>query len=93
MNEAGVHTGHMKEISSLDWTSWTTFARTLHELIARRAYEKWLARGCPSGTTLEDWLEAEAEVDTELGVRGKAGLIGSLVAAQHDGAVVLNKDW
>ena len=37
-----------------------------HRFIERRAYEKWRAKGCPSGTALQDWLEAEAEVDTEL---------------------------
>ena len=30
--------------------------------IAWRAYEKWTARGCPRGTQLQDWVEAEAEV-------------------------------
>jgi hypothetical protein len=37
-----------------------------HRLIERRAYERWRAKGCPSGTALQDWFEAEAEVDTEL---------------------------
>jgi hypothetical protein len=37
-----------------------------HRLIERRAYERWRAKGCPSGTALQDWLEAEAELDTEL---------------------------
>jgi hypothetical protein len=37
-----------------------------HRLIERRAYERWKAKGCPSGTALQDWSEAEAEVDTEL---------------------------
>jgi hypothetical protein len=35
-------------------------------LIQRRAYQKWQAKGCPSGTALQDWLEAEAEVDAAL---------------------------
>lgn len=30
--------------------------------IARRAYEVWLQRGCPSGSELRDWSDAEAEV-------------------------------
>ena len=37
------------------------------EAIARRAFLKWQARGCPSGTALQDWLEAEAELKAELG--------------------------
>lgn len=30
--------------------------------IARRAYDKWLARGCPEGDELRDWYEAEQEI-------------------------------
>jgi hypothetical protein len=30
--------------------------------IARRAYEIWQARGCPSGDGGEDWRAAEAEL-------------------------------
>jgi hypothetical protein len=37
-----------------------------HRLIERRAYERWRAKGCPSDTALQDWLEAEAEVDKAL---------------------------
>jgi hypothetical protein len=37
-----------------------------HEMIARRAYRKWQARGCPSGTHLQDWLEAETELKAEM---------------------------
>lgn len=31
-------------------------------LIARRAYEKWQARGCPDGDDRRDWFEAEQEL-------------------------------
>lgn len=31
-------------------------------LIARRAYEKWEARGCPDGDDRRDWFEAEQEL-------------------------------
>jgi hypothetical protein len=31
------------------------------EAIARRAYELWEARGCPSGDGTEDWERAVAE--------------------------------
>src|SRR6266487_3246107 len=37
-----------------------------HRMIERRAYANWLARGCPTGTALRDWLDAEKEVDSEL---------------------------
>ncbi len=32
------------------------------EIIAARAYDKWVQHGRPSGTDLRDWLEAEAEL-------------------------------
>jgi hypothetical protein len=38
-----------------------------HEAIARRAYLKWQVRGCPGGTALQDWLEAESELKAEIG--------------------------
>jgi hypothetical protein len=41
-----------------------------HLLIERRAYEKWIAKGCPCGTALQDWLEAQAEVDRDLAMEG-----------------------
>jgi len=39
------------------------------EMIALRAYQKWLARGCPNNTHIQDWLEAEAELNAELNRR------------------------
>ncbi len=36
-----------------------------HEKIAARAYEKWCKRGRPHGTAVQDWLEAERELQTE----------------------------
>jgi hypothetical protein len=33
-----------------------------HDDIAWRAYLLWEARGCPQGTHLQDWLEAEKEL-------------------------------
>jgi len=37
----------------------TTFA---HDEIAALAYELWQARGCPYGSSEEDWLHAESEL-------------------------------
>lgn len=34
----------------------------LHILIAKRAFERYKARGCQDGFDLEDWLEAERDV-------------------------------
>jgi hypothetical protein len=34
----------------------------LDALIAQRAFERYQARGCQNGCDLDDWLEAEREV-------------------------------
>jgi hypothetical protein len=39
------------------------------EMIAQRAYQKWLERGCPRDTEVQNWLEAEAELKAELSER------------------------
>jgi hypothetical protein len=36
-----------------------------HDKIAMRAYEKWVKRGRPHGTDLQDWVEAESELKAE----------------------------
>ena len=36
------------------------------EKIAMRAYEKWVKRGKPNGTDLQDWVEAETELRAEI---------------------------
>jgi hypothetical protein len=33
--------------------------------VAQRAYEKWIAKGRPVGSSHQDWLEAEAELRAE----------------------------
>jgi hypothetical protein len=43
-----------------------------HEAIARRAFLKWQARGCPSGTAFQDWIESETELKVELS-QGRRG--------------------
>jgi hypothetical protein len=50
----------------------TTHFRVPHEKIAMRAYEKWMKRGCPAGSDVQDWLEAEAELRVEF-ARGTTG--------------------
>jgi hypothetical protein len=44
-----------------------------HEKICMRAYEKWIQRGRPSGTHLQDWYEAEAELKAEF-ARNSGGM-------------------
>jgi hypothetical protein len=36
-----------------------------HDKIAMRAYDKWVKRGRPQGTHVQDWLEAERELQAE----------------------------
>ena len=36
------------------------------EKVAQRAYEKWIKRGRPMGTEMQDWLEAEMELKSEM---------------------------
>jgi hypothetical protein len=43
-----------------------------HDKIALRAYEKWVKRGRKDGNDVQDWVEAEAELRTEL-TRGTLG--------------------
>ena len=38
--------------------------------IARRAYELYLARGCDPGHDVEDWLQAERELQEAVGSAG-----------------------
>jgi hypothetical protein len=38
-----------------------------HEMIARRAYEIWLAKGRPAGQEEQNWREAEAELRRRAG--------------------------
>ncbi|MEX2272454.1 MAG: DUF2934 domain-containing protein [Vicinamibacterales bacterium] len=41
-------------------------ARSRFDRIARRAYEIYQKRGTTGGRELEDWLQAEREIDTAL---------------------------
>ncbi len=40
--------------------------RPEHEEIARLAYENWQQRGCPIGTSEEDWFRAEEQIKQDL---------------------------
>jgi hypothetical protein len=40
----------------------------LPDLIRKRAYELFEARGCQSGHELDDWLQAEREIKKHLSV-------------------------
>jgi len=51
----------------------TTEREVPQEAIARRAYELWEARGCPSGDGTEDWERAVAELTSGNHRNGSAG--------------------
>jgi hypothetical protein len=43
-------------------TEQVAVAQLAHKKIARLAYSYWEARGCPEGSSQEDWLRAEEEL-------------------------------
>jgi hypothetical protein len=51
--------------------------RLPHDRIAMRAYEKWVKKGCPQGTSVQDWLEAETELRVEF-TRGNSTTTGNV---------------
>jgi hypothetical protein len=51
-----------------------TQVKVPHEKIAMRAYEKWVKRGRPQGTDVQDWMEAEAELKAELARTGQTSM-------------------
>lgn len=51
--------------TSTSGSSTTTKVNVPHEKIAMRAYEKWCQRGRTHGHHLQDWLEAERELQEE----------------------------
>jgi hypothetical protein len=57
---------HMSRVASAPTTQTTSHAKVPHEKISMRAYEKWCQRGRPHGTHLQDWLEAERELQAEM---------------------------
>ena len=48
----------------------TSSVKVPHEKIAMRAFEKWCKKGRPHGTDKQDWLEAEAELKSEMSRMG-----------------------
>jgi hypothetical protein len=44
-------------------------AKITQEQIALRAHEIWMKRGCRPGQDEQNWLEAERQLKTELGIK------------------------
>jgi Protein of unknown function (DUF2934) len=59
----------------------------IHSHIRRRAYELYETRGCLEGFDLEDWLQAEREVQSEL----KSGEAMSLPPEERKSRVAKRK--
>ena len=68
---------HTEEMESGSASSPIENQETYEELdramIADRAYQRWVERGCPLGTAQEDWLEAEKELRSEGAALRRAG--------------------
>src|SRR5437660_8216296 len=41
-----------------------------HRMISEAAYRRYAQRGCTEGSELEDWLQAETEIDRQLAAQG-----------------------
>jgi len=55
----------MSRVATPASTPMTSQVKIPHEKISMRAYEKWVKRGRPPGSAVQDWLEAEAELRAE----------------------------
>jgi hypothetical protein len=56
---------HMSRVVSAPTAPTASQMKVPQEKISMRAYEKWCKRGRPNGTHLQDWLEAERELQAE----------------------------
>jgi hypothetical protein len=64
--------GHVMSRVSTPTAPATPSMKVPHEKIAMRAFDKWCKRGKPQGTDKQDWLEAEAELRTEMSRTGNS---------------------
>lgn len=66
MAQWGVKSKAKKSAAAGTWQESTPGRRAVPaEAIAKRAYEKWLARGGKHGNDQKDWYEAERELRAE----------------------------
>jgi hypothetical protein len=56
---------HMSRMTTPQTSQPTAQIKVPHDKIAMRAYEKWVKRGRPHGTSEQDWAEAETELKAE----------------------------
>ena len=54
-------TNNLRELAGQEGSR-TTVGGPRREIVARRAYQIWQSQGCPPGTGVQDWLQAEAEM-------------------------------
>jgi hypothetical protein len=79
---SGVDARHYPEKNEALFEPTDPKVRPTRAQIAARAHELWTARGCPQGSSEQDWLQAEADLKRELqehaplkGVRKKTGSV------------------
>jgi hypothetical protein len=53
--------------------------------VRRRAHQRWLDRGCPVGSSEQDWLEAEQELSAEAVRAGTPSRTLTSTAVTEDG--------
>jgi Protein of unknown function (DUF2934) len=68
---------HMSRVVTPATSQPTSHPSVPQDKIAMRAYERWVKRGRPHGTHVQDWLEAEMELKAEM-ARGSLGGSGPL---------------
>lgn len=51
-----------------------------HEMIALRAHQLWVARGCPLGDPERDWFAARGELERELSPNREPRTMGKRAA-------------
>jgi CBS domain-containing protein len=61
-----------RAVSSSDDIPGHDLSNLRRQLVERRAYEKWRGKGCPGGSALQDWLEAETEVSREFKLESRS---------------------
>ena len=62
-NKIGKSTESLKPGKARLKRSATAAQNFSYEAIAERAYYIWQSKGCPWGQSLEDWLEAEKQLE------------------------------
>lgn len=55
----------MSRVTAPSMGTTTVPVKVPHDKIAMRAYDKWCQKGRPHGSHVQDWLDAERELQAE----------------------------